>query len=109
MMASEALVPPAVYTIWWIGLVLTLVVFVPLAVVLLHRLWRAARSIQIYAREALTAAGGIAGHTGQIGALDRTIQVATEMLSTAGDIEQKLNAATGVLARRADQGGGRGH
>lgn len=105
MMAADALVPPAVYTIWWIGLVLTLVVFVPLAVVLLHRLWRTTRSIQLYARDALAAAGGIAGHTGQIGALDQTIQVATEILTTAGAIESKLNTATAVLAGRAERGG----
>ena len=87
--------------VWAVGLVLTLVVFVPLAVVLLHRLWRAARSIQLYARDALAAAGGIAGHTAQIGALDDTIHVASGILTTAGAIEQKLNAATGLLARRA--------
>jgi hypothetical protein len=108
MMAAEPLVPAAVYTIWWIGLVITLVVFVPLAVVLLHRLWRTARSIQLYARDALTAAAGIAGHTAHIGALDQTIHVATEILTTAGAIEQKLNAATAVLAGRADAQGGRG-
>ena len=103
-MDTEPLVPSLVYTIWQIGLVLTLVVFVPLAVYLLHRLWRTAQSIQIYAREALAAAAGIAGNTGQIGALDQTIGVATEILSTAGAIEQKLGAATGVLARRAERG-----
>lgn len=88
--------------IWTAGLALTLIVFVPLAVVLLHRLWRAARSIQVYARDALAAAGGIAGHTASIPALDQTIQTATVMLTTAGAIEQKLNGATGLLARRAE-------
>ncbi len=107
-MESTVVVPDVVYTIWWAGLVLTLVVFVPLAVYLLHRLWRTAQSIQIYAREALTAAAGIAGNTGQIGALDQTIQVATEMLSVASAIEQKLGAVTGVLAARAQSNGGRG-
>ncbi|MBA3970285.1 MAG: hypothetical protein H0X52_09300, partial [Gemmatimonadetes bacterium] len=48
-MNPAPLFPPAVYTIWWIGLILTLVVFVPLSVFLLHRTWRAARSIQLYA------------------------------------------------------------
>lgn len=91
--------------VWAFGLALTLVVFVPLAVVLLHRLWRAARSIQLYAREALAAAGGIAGHTAQIGALDDTIHVASGILSTATAIEQKLNAATGLLASRAQRWG----
>lgn len=102
-MTANPIVPPLVYTIWWTGLVLTLVVFVPLAVVLLHRLWRAAREIQLYAREALTAAAGIAGNTGQIGALDETIAVAGQMLAGAAAIEQKLNAATGILARRAER------
>lgn len=88
--------------IWTAGLALTLIVFVPLAVLLLHRLWRAARSIQVYARDALAAAGGIAGHTASIPALDQTIQTATVMLTTAGAIEQKLNGATGLLARRAE-------
>ena len=89
-----------VETIWEAGLAVTLIVFVPLAVVLLHRLWRVARSIQLYARDALTAAAGIAGNTGQLGALDQTIDVASGILTTAGAIEQKLNAATGLLARR---------
>jgi hypothetical protein len=90
-----------VETIWAAGLALTLVVFVPLSVVLLHRLWRAARSIQLYARDALAAAGGIAGNTAQIGALDQTIQTAGGILSTASAIEQKLSGATALLARRA--------
>jgi hypothetical protein len=109
-MPSDALIPPLVYTVWWIGLIVTLVVFVPLSVYLLHRLWRTAQSIQIYAREALTAAAGIAANTSQIGALDTTIQVATEILSGAGAIEQKLNGATALLAGRAGgpADGGRG-
>lgn len=90
-------------TIWAVGLALTLVVFVPLAVVLLHRLWLVARSIQRYARDALVAAGGIAANTAQIGALDETLQVATAILATAGAIEHKLNAATGLLARRTEK------
>lgn len=92
-----------VENIWAAGLAITLVVFVPLAVILLHRLWRVARSIQLYARDALTAAAGIAAHTGNIGALDDTIQTAGAMLTTASAIEQKLNGATALLARRAER------
>jgi len=103
MTPDGAAVPAAVYIIWTIGLGLTLVVFVPLAVVLLHRLWRTAQSIQLYARDALTAAAGIAGHTGQIGALDETITTASGILALAMAIEQKLGAATGLLARRAER------
>lgn len=88
--------------IWWAGLLITLLVFVPLAVYLLHQLWRSARNIQIYAREALDAASGIANNTGHIAGLDHTIETAGETLSAAGSIEQKLGGATAVLARRAE-------
>lgn len=98
---DTAIFAPAVYTIWWIGLIVTLVVFVPLAVVLLHRTWRAARSIQLYAREALEAAGGIAGNTQHIPGLDATIEVAGQMLNVAGDVGNKLDTVANVLAERA--------
>ena len=88
--------------IWWAGLILTLVVFVPLAVYLLHRTWRAARSIQRYAREALTAAAGIAGNTQHIPALDATISVGGAMIGVAGQIAAKLDTAANVLAQRAE-------
>lgn len=100
-MSNESMFPPLVFTIWTAGLAVTLLVFVPLSVVLLHRLWRAAQSIRVYAEQSLAAAGGIARNTGNIGALDETIGVASEILSTATAIEQKLNAVAGVLARRA--------
>ena len=94
-------VPDAVYTIWTVGVVVTLVVFVPLAVYLLHRTWRAARSIQRYAAETLTAARGIAGNTQHIPALDTTIGIATEMLTAAGAVERKLDTVAGVLEQRS--------
>lgn len=93
--------PAVVYTIWWTTLLVTLVVFVPIAVYSLHRVWRAARSIQRYAAEALTAAAGIAGNTQHIVALDATIGVATEMLGAAGAAERKLSTIADVLAQRA--------
>ncbi len=99
---SDATLSDAVYVIWWIGLILTLVVFVPLAVYLLHRTWLAARSIQWYAAEALTAAAGIAGHTQHIPALDTTIAVAGSMLGVAGQVAAKLDTAATVLAERAE-------
>ncbi len=94
--------PSAVYVIWWIGLIVTLVVFVPLAVSLLHRTWRAARSIEKYAAAALTAAGGIAGNTANIVALDATISVATDRLDSAGRVVEKLDTVATVLADRAN-------
>lgn len=98
---SETQIPDAVFTIWWAGLILTLVVFVPLAVYLLHRTWRAARSIQRYADDALAAAAGIAGNTPNVAALDSTITVAGEMLETAGAVVEKLDTMATVLAERA--------
>lgn len=94
-------VPDAVYTIWAVGVVVTLVVFVPLSVYLLHRTWRAARSIQRYAAETLVAARGIAANTQHIPALDATIGIATDMLGAAGAVERKLDTVAGVLERRS--------
>lgn len=87
--------------IWWTGLVVTLAVFVPLAVYLLHRAWRAAHSIQVYAREALAAAAGIAGNTQHIPALDATLSTAGQMLATAVEVDRKLATIASVLAQRA--------
>jgi hypothetical protein len=97
---SPSTVPDAVYTIWWTGLIVTLVVFVPLAVYSLHRTWRSARSIQRYAAETLRATGGIAHHTANITALDATIAVAGDMLVAAGAAERKLNTVATVLEER---------
>ncbi len=99
---TAPLIPPAVYVIWWVGLVVTLLVFVPLSVYLLHRTYLAARSIQRYAAEALTAAAGIAGNTQYIPALDTTISVVASMLPVAGQIVSKLDTAATVLAQRAE-------
>jgi hypothetical protein len=98
---SGVVIPDAVYTIWWIGLILTLVVFVPLAVYSLHRTWRSARSIQRYAAEALQAAAGIERNTRNITALDTTIGGATEILTVTGSVEQKLDAVARVLEERS--------
>jgi hypothetical protein len=98
---TGGVMPDAVYIIWWIGLILTLVVFVPLAVYSLHRTWRSARSIQRYAAEALQAATGIERNTRNIAALDTTIGVATEILTVTGGVEQKLDAVARVLEERS--------
>lgn len=100
-MMGEPLFPAAVFTIWWIALIVTLLVFVPAAVYYLHRAWRAANSIRRYAAEALAAAGGIAGNTANIVALDATIEVATEVLANAGSVAAKLGTVADVLEERA--------
>ena len=97
---SPSTVPDAVYAIWWAGLIVTLVVLVPLAVYLLHRTWRSARSIQRYAAETRQAAGGIARNTAKITALDTTITVAGDMLVAAGAVERKLDTVATVLEER---------
>ena len=98
---TEAM-PSAVYVLWWTGLIVTLAVFVPLSVYLLHRTWLAARSIEQYAAQALTAAAGIAGNTKYIPALDSTIAVAGSMLGAAGGIVSKLDTAATVLSQRVE-------
>jgi hypothetical protein len=97
----SAVIPDAVYTIWWAGLVLTLVVFVPLAVYSLHRTWSAARTIQRYAAEALQATAGIERNTRNVVALDDTIATASDMLGVAGGVERKLDTVAGVLEERS--------
>ena len=99
---NESLMPPAVYVLWWIGLIITLLVFVPLSVYLLHRTFVAARSIRRYADDALTAAAGIAGNTKYIPALDSTIGVGSAMVGVAGQISAKLDTAATVLAQRTE-------
>lgn len=100
MSPAPAVIPDAVYTIWWVGLLLTLLVFVPLAVYSLHRTWSSARSIQRYAAEALQAAAGIERNTRNVRALDDTIATASSMLGAAGAVERKLDTIAGVLEER---------
>ena len=94
-------VPAAVYAIWWAGLLVVLVAFVPVAVYLLHRTWRASRSIQRYAADTLVAARGIARNTANLPALDNTIVVAGEILGAAGVVERKLDTVAAVLEERS--------
>lgn len=98
---TTPLFPPAVYTLWWIALILTLVVFVPLAVYYLNRTFMAALSIKRYAADTLTAAAGVAGNTQHIVALDDTIGVAGQILGTAGSVAGKLGTIADVLEARA--------
>ena len=101
MNTDASMFPPAVFTLWAIGLGVTLLVFVPLAVYLLHSLWHTAQSIDRYARDALRAAAGIAGNTQHIPALDATIETASEILGAAEAVAQKLDTIATVLEARA--------
>jgi hypothetical protein len=101
MTDSSTMFPPAVFVIWWAGLIFTLIFLVPMAVYWLHRAWFAARSIQRYSAQALEAAAGVAGNTKNIAALDTTIEVATQILGTAGNVAGKLGTIADVLEERA--------
>jgi hypothetical protein len=92
--------PGAVYVIWWIMLVVTIVVVVPVAVYLLHRLWRAAWSIERYTAEALTAGLGIARNTASLAALDQTVALGGELGTVAGSIRRRAAAIEKTLADR---------
>lgn len=92
---------PVVRGIWWIMLVVAIVVVLPATVYLLHRLYRAARSIERYTAEALTAGLGIARNTAHITALDQTASLGAELRSAAGSIRQHAAAIEKTLAERA--------
>lgn len=104
-MNADPGIPAQVYTLWWVTLGLTLVVFVPLAVYSLGALLRASRSIQMYARESLEPARAIERSTAALPALDTTISVAGEILAAAEQVAAKLDTIATVLEARA---GGQG-
>lgn len=90
---------PAAAWIWTITLAIVSVVVVPLALYLLHRTLRAARSIERYTRDALTAGVGIAGNTAAIAALQDTINGATSLLEATEILKQRtaeIAAAVGA-------------
>jgi hypothetical protein len=85
----------AVYWIWGATLTVITIVVVPLALYLLDRTLKAARAIERYARESLTAGVGIATNTAAIPALEQT-------LATAGSLVE----AGKLLRARAEEIGG---
>lgn len=87
--------------IWTALLAVIAVVIVPLAVGLLRRALHAARKIEAYLADMLTAGAGIAGNTAAVPALDRTIELAVAMRPVAEGIDAKTGAVAGLLARRA--------
>ncbi len=87
--------------IWIMLLAVILLVIVPLAVGLLKRALKAARKIEAYLADMLTAGLGIAGNTAIVPALDRTIELAVAMKPVAENIEAKTGAVAQLLARRA--------
>lgn len=93
-------VPTAVYTIWIIVLIIAVFIILPLALYLLRRTLNAARNIEQYFAEMRDAGVGIAQNTGHISALDDTISVATQILETAGSINEHSETIKTTLAGR---------
>jgi hypothetical protein len=87
--------------IWIILLIVIVMVIVPLAVSLLQRALQASRSIEAYLADMLKAGVGIAGHTGAVPALDKTIELAVAMKPVAENIQSKTGVVAGLLASRA--------
>ena len=94
--------PQAVYILWAILLVVV-VLSLPFVVMLLHRTYRASRSIARYFDEMKSAGLGIADHTGNIKALEETIKTATTILNAAGEIDAHAHTIETTLAARADK------
>jgi hypothetical protein len=95
-------VPTAVYVIWGITLAIAVLVVLPLTVYLLQRTLNAARSIERYLAEIRDAGVGIAQNTSHIKALDDTITVAGQILSTAGSLKEHTAVIGTTLASRAN-------
>ena len=93
-------VPASVYVIWWTLLIVAVVAVLPLAVYLLHRLLRTARSIERYTAEALTAGLGIARNTQAVKALDDTVTLGGELGAVAGSVRRHSAAMAKTLADR---------
>ncbi len=87
--------------IWTVLLIVVLVVILPLTVGLLRRALKAARKIEAYLADMLTAGVGVAGNTAAVPALDKTIELAVAMKPVAEAIEAKTGAVANLLARRA--------
>ncbi len=89
--------PTIIYILWIILLAVTLILF-PFIVRLLHKTLWAAKNIERYLREMKEAGLGIAGNTEHITALNGTIEVATDILSSAGKINSKAETIEVTMA-----------
>lgn len=98
-------VPQAVYIIWALLLAVVILFVTPVTIFLLYRVHRIARAIERYFAEMAEAGVGIAENTSHIKALEDTIQVATTILSVAGNINNHSATIKDTLASRADKNG----
>ena len=96
--------PETAFWIWGTTLGLITFVIVPLALYLLHRALRAARSIERYTRESLAAGVGIASNTGAIAALDDTIRAAASLLEAAEALKRRTAEVSDAVAGSQGKG-----
>jgi len=92
--------PAIVYCLWIVVLAVALILF-PFIVRLLHKTLIAAKNIERYLKDMKDAGMGIAGNTEHITALDSTINVAVDILDSAGKINSNAETIKGVMADRA--------
>ena len=92
--------PAIVYILWIVVLAVALILF-PFIVRLLHKTLIAAKNIERYLKDMKEAGLGIAGNTEHITALNSTIDVAVDILDSAGKINSNAETIKGVMADRA--------
>lgn len=92
------------YWIWAITLALITFVVVPVAVFWLHRLLKAAKSIELYTREMLEAGVGVANNTAAVPALEETLKVAGSLVDASkllkGGADEVGSLAIDLAAKR---------
>ena len=92
--------PTVVYILWIVVLAVALILF-PFIVRLLHKTFIAAKHIERYLKDMKEAGMGIAGNTEHITALNSTIDVAVDILDSAGKINSNAETIKSVMADRA--------
>ena len=92
--------PSVVYILWIVVLAVALILF-PFIVRLLHKTFIAAKNIERYLKDMKEAGMGIAGNTEHITALNSTIDVAVDILDSAGKINANAETIKVTLAGRA--------
>ena len=92
--------PAIVYILWIVVLAVALILF-PFIVRLLHKTLIAAKNIERYLKDMKEAGLGIAGNTEHITALNSTIDVAVDILDSAGKINTNAETIKVTLAGRA--------
>ncbi len=92
------------YWIWAITLAIITFVIVPVAVYYLHRLLKAAKSIELYTREMLEAGVGVANNTAAVPALEQTLATAGSLVEASkllkGGADEVGSLAIDLAAKR---------